>query len=363
MENKILTSSIWLPHYLARHIKRSFNNTNDTTHIYISICDHFEPYWGNADKYTARKRIETWVDNYPKIAEKFVDSSGRHPRYTFFYPEEEYEFEDMKILGTMCETGISEVEIHLHHDNDTHDNLKHTLIDYKKRLHEDHGLLSVDKLTGDISYGFIHGNWALNNSRPDKKWCGIDDETSILLDTGCYGDFTLPSAPSSTQTRKVNSIYYAKANISKPKAHNWGANSQVGKFNNGLLMIQGPLCLNWSDRKYYILPRIENGDLCARNILDKKRFSLWLDQNIIVENAPSHKFIKIYTHGAQDNNLEMIFKNKILENLFKISLEVAAECKAKVFFTSAREMANVIKSLELDTLNDGNFNFNTRYVR
>jgi hypothetical protein len=363
MENKILTSSIWLPHYLAKHIKETFCNTNITTHIYISICDHFEPYCNKADKHTARKRILTWVDKYPKIAERFIDSSGKHPRYTFFYPEEEYDFEDMKILGSMCDTGIGEVEIHLHHDNDTHENLKNLLLDYKKRLHEKHGLLSLDKITGEISYGFIHGNWALNNSRPDKKWCGIDDETSILLDTGCYADFTFPSAPSSTQTRKVNSIYYAKPNSNKSKAHNWGVNSQVGKINTGLLMIQGPLCLDWSNRKFNILPRIENGDLCARNMLNKERLYRWLNQNIVVRCAPSHKFIKIYTHGAQDRNIEMIFKNNILENFFKTFLELAEECKAKIFFTSAREMVNVIKSLESAIENKENYNLDTRYTR
>ena len=70
---------------------------------------------------------------------------------------------------------------------------------------ERHGLLSRDRYTGEVGYGFIHGNWALDNSRPDGRMCGVDNELDVLRETGCYADFTLPSAPSPTQTRKINS--------------------------------------------------------------------------------------------------------------------------------------------------------------
>ena len=72
-----------------------------------------------------------------------------------------------------------------------------------------HGLLACDRRTGRPAYGFIHGNWALDNSRPDGRWCGVNNELDVLRETGCYADFTFPSAPSPTQPRKINSIYYA----------------------------------------------------------------------------------------------------------------------------------------------------------
>ena len=31
------------------------------------------------------------------------------------------------------------------------------------------------------AYAFVHGNWALDNSRPDGRWCGIDAELPRLL--------------------------------------------------------------------------------------------------------------------------------------------------------------------------------------
>ena len=54
-----------------------------------------------------------------------------------------------------------------------------------RMLHERHGLLRAGPETGKIIYSFIHGNWALDNSRPDGRWCGVDNEIDILVETGC----------------------------------------------------------------------------------------------------------------------------------------------------------------------------------
>ncbi len=62
---------------------------------------------------------------------------------------------------------------------DTADGLRTTLMDFVRVLHDDHGLLEKDA-TGRISNGLIHGNWALDNSRPDGRWCGVNNEISVL---------------------------------------------------------------------------------------------------------------------------------------------------------------------------------------
>src|SRR5258707_498316 len=71
-------------------------------------------------------------------------------------------------------------------------------------------------------YAFIHGNWALDNSRPDGRWCGINNELDVLRETGCFADFTLPSAPSPCQTSTINRIYYAVDDPKRPKSHDTG---------------------------------------------------------------------------------------------------------------------------------------------
>ena len=343
MLNKIATTLQWLPYYFSREIGRTFLGKRvPPKHVYFCICDHFEPYWNGADKATARKRIQRWLVEYPKIADKYRDSAGNRLKYSFFYPEEEYQVEDLNALAEMCHAGYGEVEIHLHHDNDTSENLRRTLIDFKHRLYEKHGLLSIDKKSGEIVYGFIHGNWSLCNSRKDGRWCGVNDEIKILLETGCYADFTLPSAPSNTQTCKVNSIYYAVDKPGLPKSHNWGVDAEVGKSNEGLLMVQGPLALNFRNRKYGILPRIENGGLYGNVLPTRERIKLWVDTGISIKGSPSHVFVKLYTHGAQEGIMKMLFDRGGLE---KILASLRNHCTS-VSFVSAREMVKVINLIE-----------------
>ena len=281
------------------------------------------------------------MDEYPKIADKYRDSNGNILKYSFFYPEEEYREEDLNALAGLCHAGYGEVEIHLHHDNDTSENLRRTLIDFKKRLHEKHGLLSIDKVTGEIVYGFIHGNWSLCNSRRDGRWCGVNDEIKILQETGCYADFTLPSAPSETQTSKVNSIYYAINKPGKSKSHNWGVNAEVGTSGDGLLMVQGPLVLDWGRRKYGIFPRIEHSGLLGNFPPSPARVKLWIDAGVSVQGAPDHVFVKLYTHGTQENIMRMLFEDGHLEQMF-VALQ---ECGASVEYVSAREMVCKINEM------------------
>src|SRR5262249_50093584 len=170
----------------------------------LYFADHYEPKAGGADPETARARVAKWVEEYPRRFARFRDSDGRPPRWTFFYPVEEYEPEYLDALAKLCRAGFGEVEVHLHHDGDTAESLAERLLAFKELLAERHGLLSRRRDTGELAYGFIHGNWALCNARPDGRFCGVNNELDVLRETGCYADFTMPSAPHVTQTRKVN---------------------------------------------------------------------------------------------------------------------------------------------------------------
>ncbi len=241
------------------------------------------------------------MTDFPRQFGRFRDSDGRPPRYTFFFPIEEYEPEYLDALAELCRSGYGEVEIHLHHHADTADNLRAALLAFKELLATRHGLLPRHRVTGEIRYGFIHGNWALNNSLPDGRCCGINNELAILRETGCYADFTLPSAPSLAQTATINSIYYADTSNHRPKAHNRGV--AVGRGAppaQPLLLIQGPLLLDWSRRKYGVLPAIENGCLQASQPPDFARLPQWLRARVQLPQRPDWFFVKLHAHGAEE---------------------------------------------------------------
>lgn len=337
----------WILSYFVGRLKKPFvPKHSEKKHIFLCICDHFEPLYNKADQNQGLQRIKTWVESYPSIAAKYKDSNGISPKHNFFYPIEEYQPEYLDLLAELCHKGYGEVEVHLHHNNDTADNLRKTLLDYKKILVERHGLLSKDKTTGGIKYGFVHGNWALDNSRPDGRWCGINNELDILRETGCYADFTMPSAPDPTQTTKINSIYYAIDNPQMPKSHNSGIDVMEGKGSQkGLLMVQGPLMLNWKSRKWGIFPRIENGSIGFDNPVNLDRIKLWIDAGIHVVDKPEYIFIKIHTHGCQEMNMNYLLRDG-LDNLFYMFSDYCKKQNYELHFVTAREMVNIIRAFE-----------------
>lgn len=340
---------IWLPQYIKQLIlPKEKSDPSKPIHIYFAITDHFEPgCFPNYER--GYRRVETWCRKYPEIASKHRDADGKHPQQTFFYPPELYRPEFLDMLAELCKKGYGDVEIHVHHDNDTPENLRKVLTEFKHLLYERHGLLRKDKDTGQIIYGFIHGNWALDNSRKDGRYCGVNNELQILKETGCYADFTLPSAPSEAQTRKINSIYYATDDPVRPKSHDWGVDVEVGKPPVGdLMIIQGPLALNWKNRKYGIFPRIENGEIAGYcyspptpEIID-----LWLRRQIHVRGAPNHIFIKLYTHGANELNDEVLL-SKPRDEMFSYLETKYNEGKRHILhYVTAYEMYRKIKELE-----------------
>jgi len=164
-------------------------------------------------------------------------------------------------------------------------------------------------------YAFIHGNWALDNSRPDGRWCGVANELAVLARSGCRVDMTMPSAPSSTQTRKINSVYFASGADGVCKSHDRGRDAVVGDWARPgeLLLIQGPLTLNWERRKHGLLPRIENGELSADNPPSADRVALWAGCGVSVIGAEESVFVKLHTHGAQDATMAMLLGGGLSE--------------------------------------------------
>jgi len=337
---------IWFYGYLRQSLRPPLSSNNKKRHVYFCLADHFEPYYGGADRDRARSLVERWVTEYRRMAPKHFDSNGRQPQHSYFYPVEEYDEWVLDQLAQICHEGLGDVDIHLHHDNDNAENLAHTLDEFKTLLHERHGLLRKNE-QGVIVYGFIHGNWALDNSRPDGRWCGVDNEIDVLLDTGCVYDMTMPSAPSDTQTRIINSIYFARED-GRAKSHDTGRPARVGEWadERELLMIQGPLSLNWKNRKFGLLPRVENGELSADLPPDRSRIRRWIRCGITIRGAEDHVFIKLYTHGLQRENLEMFFDQRGFDRLYSgLEREFRDSDDYDLHYLSAWEMYQRIRSL------------------
>jgi hypothetical protein len=337
----------WLVPYVLQAPQRRRPRSGEEVHLLLCLADHYEPKAGGVSPDESWSRVQRWVTEYPHRLGSFRDSDGRTPRHTFFYPAEEYEPEYLDALAELCRRGFGEVEVHLHHDGDTADNLRTTLEGFKTTLAQRHGLLSRHRRTGRLMYGFIHGNWALDNSRPDGRWCGVDNELSVLQETGCYADFTLPSAPSPTQTRQINSIYYARGVPGCRKSHDRGVAVGTGRPPEGsLLLVQGPLLFNWRQRKHGLLPRLENGCVQASQPACRERLDRWLSARIQVPSRPDWFFVKLYAHGAPAEQHEALFGAPMVRFHQELAQRARADAHFHYHYVTAREMFNLVKAAE-----------------
>lgn len=338
----------WLWPYLTRKRNSVRISPEQPLHACIAVCDHFEPLH-HTDKAGALRAIGDWQKNWPDLVSQHRDSSGRGPRHTYFYPIEQYDGDLIAPVAELCVRSGSEVEIHLHHDNDTEETVTKLLTDGVENLSR-HGLLSRAE-DGSPKYAFIHGNWALDNSRPDGRWCGVSNELSVLRRTGCYADLTMPSAPDPCQTRTLNSVYYARED-GCAKSHDHGIPVQAGKTAalrdeaDQLLLIQGPLGLNWKRRKWGVLPRLENGDLTGANPPTIQRMRLWLELCPRVKDGAPWVFIKLHTHAGIPQNYRTLLGDPA-RRFYQGLADLAASWSGFHYhFVTAREMVNLIHAAE-----------------
>jgi hypothetical protein len=337
----------WMLPYLAQARRRRAPRQDQPVHLLLCIADHYEPHNGGVADHTARQRVQAWLDQYPANLGQFRDADGRPPRHTFFYPLEQYDPWEMGALAELCRKGFGEVEIHLHHDRDNSRALRQKLLDYTRLLSDRHALLTKRRSDDAVMYGFVHGDWALDNSRPDGRCCGVNDEIDILRETGCYADFTLPSAPSPTQTSKINSIYYACDDPARPKSHDTGPDAGSGpQPDRSLMLIQGPLLLNWRSRKWGLLPRLENANLQASQPLTLARLDLWLRARVQVPTRPDWYFVKLHTHGAPEHNREILVGPKAQEFHASLARRARDNPNFHVHYVTAREMYNLARAAE-----------------
>lgn len=331
----------WLGGYALSSLRKLADRYEGPRHLLVAVCDHYEPLWDNATSEQGWLRVREWLTRYPELVSGLKDADGYAPRHSFFFPGEQYEPRFLDALAELARAGYGEVELHLHHDADTASKLKRDLLDYL-RAYAEHGHLSRDP-DGRLRYAFIHGNWCLANSRSDGRWCGVDSELDVLFQTGCYADFTFPSAPDATQPNIVNQIYWPSGDPQRARAHETGVRARVGEaMHDRILMVQGPLAL--ARREHGLGVRIESSALTANDPGTRSRLETWISQGIQVEGRPEWIFVKLHTHGAPEQQAASLLgaPGRALHELLTGSYNDGQ--RYVLHYVTAREMYNIARA-------------------
>jgi hypothetical protein len=332
--------SFYVRYQADRSLKKKGNGP---VHIVFSTLDHYEPGTGKVDLGAEVGRVDTLLDVYPRLVEPHADADGIHPKRTWFFPPHYHRHNALKKLVGLCEGGFGEIELHLHHGKtrpDTQDNFVRTI----RKCIEEYSLFGIfGQERGERKFAFIHGDWALNNSRGG-KFCGIDNEIRLLIQEGCYADFTFPSM-NEANPAKVNSIYYADGAEARAGCHGKGRHVSRGTPHpeEHLMMVQGPVYPYNTGRGVLGLRML--GDAIDGSVpATPAKIKAWVDSNIHVRGAENVVFIKTHTHGATDAEAvlgdEMDFIFTQLETRYNDGREYI------LHYATAREVYNIIRALQ-----------------
>jgi hypothetical protein len=340
----------WLPNYAWRQLILQPPKAR-SVHLIIALADHFEPAilpetdGGRAERWVQEQRLERWCREYPKAVRNWPDSDGRPFCHTYFYPAEQYDKGLIDRLAEHCKEGWGEIEVHLHHGTefpDTAENTRRQLVEFRDRLAA-HGCLSRADGQGSPRYAFVHGNFTLANSGNGLE-CGVDNEMQILADTGCYADFTLPSAPNPSQVAKINSLYECALPLDRRAPHRRGKDLARGRAPQVFpLIVQGPLMVDFARWKQgWPFLRIESSALTTPNPPTLRRLKLWKEAAITVQGCPHWLFIKLSCHGMDPRDEDAMLGGSIQKFLRDLTEELRENSHFQVHFVTAREMVNII---------------------
>ena len=322
---------IWLPDYVAHVVHDGKQKTVRPTHIMFLFVDHYEPGTGN--KGSDRNRL--WLTKYVAMADGHRDSYGRKPRHTWFYAYEHRNPQVMTELSEAVRRGYGEIELHWHHGHDTNESFPMKLEQALDWFNSFGALISIAP-GNPVGFGFVHGNWGLDDSRGE-KYCGIRRELDILRRAGCYADFTFPSFGWESQPSKTNSIYYAWDD-DDPKSYDRGEDASLGRSQDGAFMIfEGPLSLRLS-RQLFEYGAIDNDDVATKSRVDS-----WIRTGIGVKGRPEWVFVKIYTHGIQNEDVVLGHQT---DDMYSYLEERYGRGDYRLHYVTAREAFNIVRAAE-----------------
>lgn len=336
MSNRYITNWIgaYFRHELSNHFKKRHSGT---THVIFQFVDHFE---------LAGKppRLSEWMTKYPSLASRHSDADGSCPKHTWFYAMDLMLEDELEQLRELVEAGFGEIELHWHHSFDTPGSFQSKLRAGMK-VFQKYGFMRPIEEGRDGCFAFIHGNWALNNSRGN-EFCGVDNEIELLKQAGCYGDFTFPALYSPAQPNMVNSIYYADFKRG-PAGYFRGRKAAVNcrEFETEFMIFQGPFTINWKDWRFKWHPAIEDGDIGMSNTHgDPIRIDSWIRQGIHVKGRPDWIFVKVFCHGGQDHQFVL---GEETDKMFSYLEEKYNDGAHYVLhYVTSREAYNMVKAAE-----------------
>ncbi|MBU0984395.1 MAG: hypothetical protein KKA42_11030, partial [candidate division Zixibacteria bacterium] len=334
-----INAFIWLSDYTFN--SPTMGDIEGVVDIVFFMPDHWEP--GNNQDI-----LNAWMTDYRALAEKHIDADGYKLKHDWYYPIDQFHSQEVESLVVLCSEGLGDIGVQLHHRDDTPESVRRKYSDGIDSLQTYGALITED---GVCRFSFVHGNWALDNSRLEhgRNFCGVNNEMEILMDLGCFADVTFPSMTQLSQPKAVNKLFYARDDENPKSYDNWTRSSTSYKPGpDELAFLCGPMMIDWTDWRFKTHPTIEDGCLYYEIPTTLHRFEVWLKAWIHVEGQPNWVFVRPFTHGAtlKGDGFDNILGKNIDQMLTDVEAKYNDGKKYRIHYMTTREAYNVMKAAE-----------------
>jgi hypothetical protein len=112
------------------------------------------------------------------------------------------------------------------------------------------------------------------------------------------------------------------------------------------MLVQGPLSVNWRDRKFGVVPRLENGCVQSSQPATPERLALWLGARVQVPSRPDWCFVKLHAHGAHERDRDALIGPPMVAFHRALARRSADDPRFFVHYVTAREMYNLARAAD-----------------
>jgi hypothetical protein len=347
---------VWLIPYFKWELferEKIVANEGEIIHILVIFVDHFEPEIDRTRNIRVNDlAFERWISEYPLLASRHRDADGKYPQHTWFYPYDAMNMDHLRALSKLVYEGFGEIELHMHHYNDSSESFERKLQDAIRKFNQVGALLTSGEKP-EVAFAFIHGKWALDDCDGS---CGVKNELTILKRNGCFADFGLPPQNLKCFPSVVNKVFYAVDDPNQSGSFETGPEVFVGGLEpaNALMMIPGPFRIDWRDWRFIWHPMVEEGEIKRIRIPSPSRVDMWVETNIHVRGRPNWIFVKLFTHGAVEEDLDALLGDPADQMYDYLERKYNDGRKYKLHYVTAREAYNIIKAAEAGMKGDPN---------
>lgn len=339
-------------------------------------ADHWEP-WGQGVNDASVARVESFTHqaknsrfagkmtlfylagNQYRLKEVAYRSKGEEILEAIPRPEHEHNIIRQLFARLRAQTNV-EFQLHLHHEHlvgndgeysDLHREIK-ILTDREqdaRRLQflvrNELGALREHAGGAFEKWAFVHGMWALNGS--DRNICQIDNEIEILMQHGCWGDFSFPAGRGHCDPRIFEQPYTCKP-FAAPKGYDnrqcdpIAVDVGAASFREGRFLIWNSKAKHEACSLDYYSPRTRERLKNADHVV----FS-WLADCPIIDDV---LYVKTHAHSMDARYFEgeniIPLATPDMRTIFNLLERACDEAKVELKLATVDEVATVLRDVD-----------------